>query len=1320
MQNIPSKPGKALNTAAWNPTDGVRLVIGGDCGEVSVWHGVAGMKLGVLTQLPTGVAVTLVSWDPRGDRLLVGGSDSIARVYRTESTGYGAKLIQEISCGETRWEIASASWAPLPPDQEPGMPKREMPEQGFGTKDIIVISASFGDLGKAVVYDAERGQLLGELDSPGVVDTSMDVDYINGGKSCCTVAADGVIRIFDISPRFLAIPYEILAPEPEDMVEGEEKIDNSAKQVKVSYQLQEGSDEDPDMHPPLLCASYDPEGKKIAIGNENGEIKIWDLALSGKEIQNQVAELKAKEARISEEVAVKEEALQIQRSQSMRKVRETWSGEIGKLAGIEGQKLQEVEVISEKIELLRSTIEAQKEKPPETTTGGGLADSNLAEDLAEAEASLVSMEAEAKECTSKIEEAESQMEREAEDAALNDTAQLRNEVGGLESRLSKTQDDMEALESKAVPKTLFNPNAGAIMSLRWGKDGKEIVSGGGDGYVDLWSLDIEVERNDPAYANSIPQEDSDEAYPTPNVTPADKDDANATTDESPATPPPAKDKSPTIGGKVVIDHMWTSISTHGDAVVSLDIWPPQKGKYLCTVGSSSVRVWEVEMMADAEEIEGAYTTIQMSPNGKMLAIGSADGSVSVWDTESDVCITRLIEAPPNAKEKDLPPQVSALTFTKDSNSLATGDIVGEVRIWSTLTWELNSTLKAIPHEGAAIGVKSLAFSPFGKRCNTIAVAHDFGVRLWDFSSESPSMWGVLSEKGGVMSRPKSIPMVWSPNGAYLAVAMKDTVQLWDAMPGNLIQTFELRTIYGSLAQDDLLTTLAYAPDGKSLLASGGRHVTIWDVGRPEDGRVMGSVLSKLALERMDEEIAMSISNWVDGSGISGWDDLIVGRADGKLKKWSLKKAHQYAEMPEIVLIQNKMKKPLSEVEALTTEIHVRDEKLSTAKAMVSETAQGEVSAAHRLTVATQTLAKRLVSMEQKKEDLEKLIPGYDEAYLSFGPVKDEHDEALSTLEPIQADMDAAKIDEKAAVKHAREMKKEFDSASKNFEKDFEKKYEEDPEQWARRAEERAAQQAADAAAEAELQAELAAEEAAEAAAEREAAGLPPLETEEAPPAEEAPANEKAAAVEEEAAAEEEAPAEEEEVKELTPEEKKAKVYETYLLEAKLPYEEAQEAADICTAILVKTKADLEAAKARSKKAEAALKKAEKSFKKIGDTKDEAERESRAAVKAHRKATEEMTAAEAGIGNSGHASIEAARALRFRVEDQERRYEEERRGELLRRLKHYDDQVLSLLEGVAMDGEIDGHDCDLIGLVAAGPTVASASRTEAFVHHHQLL
>lgn len=240
--------------------------------------------------------------------------------------------------------------------------------------------------------------------------------------------------------------------------------------------------------------------------------------------------------------------------------------------------------------------------------------------------------------------------------------------------------------------------------------------------------------------------------------------------------------------------------------------------------------------------------VAFSPDGATLALGSIDGTASLWDVTagtrrwttsawkpvspnrggSDTAeIWNLAFSPDGNLLFVLAPshvieisgRIEALrvsdgqelncvydhnnssqpAFSPDGDRLVIGGYEdGRVQVWSAARNQLLFNLEG--HTGMVLADR---FSPDGRQIATASM--DGSVRLWN--SEDGSPVATLSGHSGPVR-----VVQYSPDGKWLASAGKDaTLRIWDATSGDLHQTIPTQT------GDWLVNEIAFSKDGSSVI-----------------------------------------------------------------------------------------------------------------------------------------------------------------------------------------------------------------------------------------------------------------------------------------------------------------------------------------------------------------------------------------------------------------------------------------------------------------------------------------------------------------------
>lgn len=213
-------------------------------------------------------------------------------------------------------------------------------------------------------------------------------------------------------------------------------------------------------------------------------------------------------------------------------------------------------------------------------------------------------------------------------------------------------------------------------------------------------------------------------------------------------------------------------------------------------------------------------TVAFSPNGKTLAVGSAGSdSVTLWNMATGRVQTTL------KREWDFDDDswswTNALAFSPDGKTLAvsgqdynTGG-EGQIRLWDLSGRRPVGTAFDGKHEGAFFHV---AFSPDGR---SIAAGGESGVRLWDRSSHRvTALRESVTYTNAVAFSPDSKTLASCDGSNYEASAStgRGGIWLWDATTGRTTTLTE-----------EIVFSVAFRPDGKSLASAGKEGLKVWNV-----------------------------------------------------------------------------------------------------------------------------------------------------------------------------------------------------------------------------------------------------------------------------------------------------------------------------------------------------------------------------------------------------------------------------------------------------------------------------------------------------------
>lgn len=246
-----------------------------------------------------------------------------------------------------------------------------------------------------------------------------------------------------------------------------------------------------------------------------------------------------------------------------------------------------------------------------------------------------------------------------------------------------------------------------------------------------------------------------------------------------------------------------ALSGHTAEVTVLAISPDQQ---LLASGShdTQVMLWDLvsrEIQLTLSGHSSAVHALAFTPNARYIASGGDDLFITIWDTQTGEAIETL---------SGHAQSVNDLVFTSDSQRLISASADGTIKIWDWQTGDVVMTLDG--HEGF---INAIALSPDGRVL--VSGAADNVVRLWDLSTGEE-----IGQLLGHTSFVNSVTI--SPDGQWIASASADsTVKIWNRITQREIRMLDDHNSY--------VNALLFSPDGQFLVSSSAdQTIKLWKLG----------------------------------------------------------------------------------------------------------------------------------------------------------------------------------------------------------------------------------------------------------------------------------------------------------------------------------------------------------------------------------------------------------------------------------------------------------------------------------------------------------
>lgn len=239
-----------------------------------------------------------------------------------------------------------------------------------------------------------------------------------------------------------------------------------------------------------------------------------------------------------------------------------------------------------------------------------------------------------------------------------------------------------------------------------------------------------------------------------------------------------------------------------------------------------------------------------STDGSQIVAICHDRTLKVWDsiTGQELLVTQLN-----------PGIDRCFALSRDCTQIFNVLREGTLKVWDAATGR----------EKLSIGkhtfrITSLAFSPDGQRLASASL--DGTVKVWD-AATGQEKFALKRQTSyyddGQPRRDRGCSVVFSPDGHRLALAMLETITIWDTATGQ-----EWLTLKGHTGE---VKSVAFGPDGTRVVSGcSNGELRVWDAATGQ---------AKLTIESYSDSVC-SVTFSPDGTRV------VSGNSDGTLKSWN--------------------------------------------------------------------------------------------------------------------------------------------------------------------------------------------------------------------------------------------------------------------------------------------------------------------------------------------------------------------------------------------------------------------------------------------------
>ncbi|WP_373535292.1 WD40 repeat domain-containing protein [Microcoleus sp.] len=255
----------------------------------------------------------------------------------------------------------------------------------------------------------------------------------------------------------------------------------------------------------------------------------------------------------------------------------------------------------------------------------------------------------------------------------------------------------------------------------------------------------------------------------------------------------------------------------GEDVTALAITPD--GKQLVTGAWKTIKIWDLTKIQTKSKIKSlikhgsSVQALAITPDGKQAISGDGNGTIIIWDIDSQ----KPIETLPRGYNG-----IKSIAVTPDGQKFVSTFVSGEGSYKGVQIWNFHNTKKLFGNCRAEKEVETVAITPDSKY---IVSGVYNSIIIWDLESQN-----IFRELYEPALRPIT-SVVITPDGKYIiAGTVGNLLFIWDFKSGKKIKVIELLNKWNGHDSSESITTIGVTPNSQQLIsASTDKSMRLWDI-----------------------------------------------------------------------------------------------------------------------------------------------------------------------------------------------------------------------------------------------------------------------------------------------------------------------------------------------------------------------------------------------------------------------------------------------------------------------------------------------------------